>query len=70
MPKQRCAPLPERQGYDVEVIAGHIRDGIAEVLAETDISPERRGRPLRLPLRRPGLPGRVRGRRGAPGPLA
>ncbi|WP_128429501.1 ROK family transcriptional regulator [Streptomyces cyaneus] len=31
----------ERQGYDVEVIVGHIRDGIAEVLAETDITPER-----------------------------
>ena len=26
----------ERQGYDVEVIVGHIRDGIAEVLAATD----------------------------------
>ncbi|WP_326718705.1 MULTISPECIES: ROK family transcriptional regulator [unclassified Streptomyces] len=30
----------EQQGYDVEVIVGHIRDGIAEVLAETDIAPE------------------------------
>ncbi|MEU0893184.1 ROK family transcriptional regulator [Streptomyces massasporeus] len=30
----------EHQGYDVEVIVGHIRDGIAEVLAETDITPE------------------------------
>ncbi|PBC59845.1 sugar kinase [Streptomyces sp. Tue6028] len=30
----------ERQGYDVEVIVGHIRDGIAEVLAATDIAPE------------------------------
>ncbi|MFJ9148424.1 ROK family protein [Streptomyces sp. NPDC102270] len=27
-------------GYDVEVIVGHIRDGIAEVLADTDIAPE------------------------------
>ncbi|MFF7792819.1 ROK family protein [Streptomyces sp. NPDC007991] len=31
----------EHHGYDVEVIVGHIRDGIAEVLAETDITPER-----------------------------
>ena len=30
----------ERQGYDVEVVVGHIRDGIAEVLAGTDITPE------------------------------
>ncbi|MFE5889771.1 ROK family protein [Streptomyces sp. NPDC056462] len=30
----------ERQGYDVEVIVGHIRDGITEVLAETDVAPE------------------------------
>ncbi|MEH0424063.1 ROK family transcriptional regulator [Streptomyces sp. B21-083] len=30
----------EHQGYDVEVIVGHIRDGIAEVLAESDIAPE------------------------------
>ncbi|MFE1291444.1 ROK family protein [Streptomyces sp. NPDC058751] len=29
-----------RQGYDVDVIVGHIRDGIAEVLAEADIAPE------------------------------
>lgn len=27
-------------GYDVEVIVGHIRDGIAEVLSDTDIAPE------------------------------
>ncbi|KUM77129.1 ROK family transcriptional regulator [Streptomyces sp. ISL-22] len=31
----------EHHGYDVEVVVGHIRDGIAEVLAETDIAPER-----------------------------
>ncbi|MFF4345851.1 ROK family protein [Streptomyces sp. NPDC001530] len=31
----------ERQGYDVDVIVGHIRDGIAEVLAEAEIAPER-----------------------------
>ena len=30
----------EHQGYDVEVIVGHIRDGIAEVLADTDFTPE------------------------------
>ncbi|MET9456477.1 ROK family transcriptional regulator [Streptomyces canus] len=30
----------ERHGYDVEVVVGHIRDGIAEVLADTDIAPE------------------------------
>ncbi|MFD5073900.1 ROK family protein [Streptomyces sp. NPDC058371] len=30
----------EQQGYDVEVIVGHIRDGIAEVLAEAEIAPE------------------------------
>ncbi|MGW0765755.1 ROK family protein [Streptomyces sp. NPDC002676] len=29
------------QGYDAEVIAGHIRDGIAEVLAAEEASPER-----------------------------
>ncbi|WP_369264553.1 ROK family protein [Streptomyces sp. R35] len=29
------------QEYDVDVIVGHIRDGIAEVLAETGIAPER-----------------------------
>jgi predicted NBD/HSP70 family sugar kinase len=29
-----------RQEYDVDVIVGHIRDGIAEVLAEADIAPE------------------------------
>ncbi|MET7731374.1 ROK family transcriptional regulator [Streptomyces sp. NPDC005402] len=27
-------------GYDVEVVVGHIRDGIAEVLADADITPE------------------------------
>ncbi|WP_406335225.1 ROK family protein [Streptomyces sp. NBC_00203] len=31
----------KRQEYDVDVIVGHIRDGIAEVLAETGIAPER-----------------------------
>ncbi|MFJ8358254.1 ROK family protein [Streptomyces sp. NPDC093984] len=31
----------EHHGYDVEIIVGHIRDGIAEVLAETDLAPER-----------------------------
>lgn len=30
-----------RQGYDVEVVVGHIRDGVAEVLAATGIPPER-----------------------------
>ncbi|MFG2729004.1 ROK family protein [Streptomyces canus] len=30
----------EHQGYDVGVIVGHIRDGITEVLAQTDIAPE------------------------------
>ncbi|EFH28787.1 MULTISPECIES: ROK family transcriptional regulator, partial [Streptomyces] len=30
----------ERHGYDVEVVVGHIRDGIAEVLAGTDVTPE------------------------------
>ncbi|WP_031058011.1 ROK family transcriptional regulator, partial [Streptomyces sp. NRRL WC-3774] len=30
----------EHHGYDVEVVVGHIRDGIAEVLADTDITPE------------------------------
>jgi predicted NBD/HSP70 family sugar kinase len=30
----------EHHGYDVEVVVGHIRDGIAEVLADTDIAPE------------------------------
>ncbi|MFI6491612.1 ROK family protein [Streptomyces sp. NPDC050564] len=30
----------KRQEYDVEVIVGHIRDGIAEVLAEAEIAPE------------------------------
>jgi len=30
----------EQQRYDVEVIVGHIRDGIAEVLAGTGIDPE------------------------------
>ncbi|GHI03651.1 ROK family transcriptional regulator [Streptomyces cellostaticus] len=29
------------QGYEVDVIAGHIRDGIAEVLAAEEASPER-----------------------------
>ncbi|MCX5007857.1 ROK family transcriptional regulator [Streptomyces sp. NBC_00638] len=29
-----------RQEYDVDVIVGHIRDGIAEVLAEADIAPD------------------------------
>jgi predicted NBD/HSP70 family sugar kinase len=33
-------PLRQRE-YDVDVIVGHIRDGIAEVLAEADIAPER-----------------------------
>lgn len=31
----------EHQRYDVEVVVGHIRDGIAEVLAAADIAPER-----------------------------
>ena len=31
----------EHHGYDVEVVVGHIRDGVAEVLAATDIAPER-----------------------------
>ncbi|MET8782230.1 MULTISPECIES: ROK family transcriptional regulator [unclassified Streptomyces] len=31
----------EHQRYDVEVVVGHIRDGIDEVLAAADISPER-----------------------------
>ncbi|MFF4034715.1 ROK family protein [Streptomyces sviceus] len=31
----------ERHGYDVEVVVGHIRDGIAEVLADAAITPER-----------------------------
>ncbi|MFE7169340.1 ROK family protein [Streptomyces sp. NPDC057616] len=31
----------EQQRYEVEVIVGHIRDGIAEVLAEAGIAPER-----------------------------
>ena len=30
----------EQQRYEVEVIVGHIRDGIAEVLATADIAPE------------------------------
>ncbi|MFE3034254.1 ROK family protein [Streptomyces canus] len=30
----------EHHGYDVEVVVGHIRDGIAEVLSGTDITPE------------------------------
>ncbi|WP_329597691.1 ROK family transcriptional regulator [Streptomyces pseudovenezuelae] len=30
----------EHHGYDVEVVVGHIRDGIAEVLADTDITPD------------------------------
>ena len=30
----------EHQGYDVDVVVGHIRDGIAEVLAAVDIAPE------------------------------
>ncbi|MFB7084314.1 ROK family protein [Streptomyces sp. NPDC056296] len=33
-------PLTQ-QRYDVEVIVGHIRDGIAEVLATADLAPER-----------------------------
>ncbi|MCX4903210.1 ROK family transcriptional regulator [Streptomyces sp. NBC_00878] len=31
----------EHQGYDVDVIVGHIRDGITEVLAAAEIAPER-----------------------------
>ncbi|MEU9186998.1 ROK family transcriptional regulator [Streptomyces sp. NPDC048484] len=31
----------EHQGYDVGVIVGHIRDGVAEVLATAGIAPER-----------------------------
>ncbi|MBV1935870.1 ROK family transcriptional regulator [Streptomyces sp. BV286] len=31
----------EHQGYDVDVIVGHIRDGVAEVLAAADVAPER-----------------------------
>ncbi|GGT23031.1 ROK family protein [Streptomyces chromofuscus] len=30
----------EHQRYDVEVIVGHIRDGVAEVLAAADVAPE------------------------------
>ncbi|MFC8362277.1 ROK family protein [Streptomyces griseorubiginosus] len=30
----------EHHGYDVEVVVGHIRDGVAEVLAATGIAPE------------------------------
>ncbi|TCR11423.1 ROK family protein [Streptomyces sp. BK205] len=30
----------EHHGYDVEVVVGHIRDGVAEVLAATGITPE------------------------------
>ncbi|ANS69895.1 putative ROK family transcriptional regulator [Streptomyces lincolnensis] len=33
-------PLTDRE-YEVEVIVGHIRDGIAEVLAEVGLAPER-----------------------------
>ncbi|MER5978542.1 ROK family transcriptional regulator [Streptomyces sp. NPDC001857] len=31
----------EHHGYDVEVIVGHIRDGVAEVLSQTGLDPER-----------------------------
>jgi predicted NBD/HSP70 family sugar kinase len=31
----------EHQGYDVDVVVGHIRDGIAEVLAAAETAPER-----------------------------
>ncbi|WP_240634166.1 MULTISPECIES: ROK family transcriptional regulator [Streptomyces] len=31
---------PKRQDYDVDLIVGHIRDGIADVLAEAEIAPE------------------------------
>ncbi|MGP4045790.1 ROK family protein [Streptomyces sp. 2A115] len=31
----------EHQGYDVDVVVGHIRDGITEVLAAAKIAPER-----------------------------
>ncbi|WP_053848262.1 ROK family transcriptional regulator [Streptomyces sp. NRRL B-24085] len=30
----------EHHGYDVEAVVGHIRDGITEVLADTDVTPE------------------------------
>ncbi|MEV0174258.1 ROK family protein [Streptomyces sp. NPDC050803] len=31
----------ERQGYEVEVVVGHIREGVAEVLAHAGIAPDR-----------------------------
>ncbi|MFE2515737.1 ROK family transcriptional regulator [Streptomyces mirabilis] len=34
-------PLSKRREYDVDVIVGHIRDGVAEVLDEAGIAPER-----------------------------
>ena len=37
----RTERLLEHGRYDVDVIVGHIRDGIAEVLAEAGIAPER-----------------------------
>ncbi|MEU6217721.1 ROK family transcriptional regulator [Streptomyces sp. NPDC047022] len=37
----RTERVLEHQRYDVEVVVGHIRDGIAEVLAAADIAPER-----------------------------
>jgi predicted NBD/HSP70 family sugar kinase len=46
-PGHELAPAPgggpssKRREYDVDVIVGHIRDGIAEVLAEAGIAPER-----------------------------
>jgi predicted NBD/HSP70 family sugar kinase len=42
----------EHQGYDVEVIVGHIRDGIAEVLAAAGIAPDQ---PLGVGIGVPGI---------------
>ncbi|MGW0422289.1 ROK family protein [Streptomyces sp. NPDC003015] len=46
----------EHHGYDVEVIVGHIRDGIAEVLADTDIAP---GQLLGVGIGVPGIVART-----------
>ncbi|MFD9512460.1 ROK family transcriptional regulator [Streptomyces mirabilis] len=40
-PSQGGAPSSKRREYDVDVIVGHIRDGVAEVLDEAGIAPER-----------------------------
>ncbi|WP_328552031.1 MULTISPECIES: ROK family transcriptional regulator [unclassified Streptomyces] len=45
-----------RQEYDVDVIVGHIRDGIAEVLAEADIAP---GQLLGVGIGVPGIVART-----------